>query len=63
MADTTTRMTAFRLDPALLRRLDTHAGRLSKQTGLPCTRADVLRLLLARALDAAEAEFAQRKKK
>jgi hypothetical protein len=53
-------MTAFRLDPALLRRLDNHAGRLSKQTGLPCT---VLRLLLARALDAAEAEFAQRKKK
>jgi hypothetical protein len=59
-------MTAFRLDPALLKRLDKHAARLSEETGLPCTRADVVRLLLTRAMDTAEAaqgEVAQRKKK
>ena len=49
------KMTAFRMEPALLKRLDKHAERLSTETGLPVNRADVVRLLLTRALDAAEA--------
>ena len=50
------KMTAFRLEEALLKRLDKYADRLSKETGLPATRADVVRLLLTRGLDAAEQE-------
>jgi len=50
------RMTAFRLDEALLKRLDRYADRLAKETGLPVNRADVVRLLLTRSLDAAEQE-------
>jgi hypothetical protein len=53
MADSK-KMTAFRLEEALLKRLDRHAERLSKETGLPVNRADVVRLLLVRGLDAAE---------
>lgn len=48
------KMTAFRLEDSLLKRLDKYADRLSKETGLPVTRADVVRLLLVRALDEAE---------
>lgn len=48
------KMTAFRLEGSLLRRLDRYAERLSKETGLPVSRADVVRLLLTRALDGAE---------
>ena len=48
------KMTAFRLEEALLKRLDRYAERLSKETGLPATRADVVRLLLTRGLDEAE---------
>lgn len=63
MSDTT-KMTAFRLTPKLLARLDAHAKRLSAATGLPATRADVVRLLLERGLDAAEeGQPATRKKK
>jgi hypothetical protein len=58
MADSK-RMTAFRLEAALLKRLDKHAERLSKETGLPVNRADVVRLLLTRGLD--EVEHEQRK--
>ena len=53
MADSK-KMTAFRLDEALLKRLDRHAARLAEQTGLPVTRADVVRLLLTRGLDEQE---------
>jgi hypothetical protein len=55
MADSK-KMTAFRLEEALLKRLDKYAERLSKETGLPASRADVVRLLLLRALDAVEEE-------
>ena len=55
MADSK-KMTAFRLDEALLKRLDRHAARLAEQTGLPVTRADVVRLLLTRGLEEAEHE-------
>jgi hypothetical protein len=58
MADSK-KMTAFRLDEALLKRLDRHADRLAKETGLPVNRADVVRLLLTRSLDAAEQENAR----
>jgi predicted DNA-binding protein len=58
MADSK-KMTAFRLEESLLKRLDKYAERLSKETGLPATRADVVRLLLMRGLD--EAEQLQRK--
>ena len=50
------RMTAFRLEESLLKRLDRYAERLSKETGLPATRADVVRLLLIRGLGAVEQE-------
>jgi predicted DNA-binding protein len=55
MADSK-RMTAFRLEEALLKRLDKYAERLSKGTGLPVNRADVVRLLLTRGLDEVEHE-------
>ncbi len=55
MADSK-KMTAFRLDESLLKRLDKYAERLSKETGLPATRADVVRLLLTRGLEEAEHE-------
>lgn len=48
------KMAAFRLDTALLKRLDRYAEHLSQETGLPATRADVVRLLLTRGLDALE---------
>jgi hypothetical protein len=48
------KMTAFRLEAALLKRLDKYAERLSKETGLPATRADVVRLLLMRGLESVE---------
>ena len=35
---------------------DRYAERLSKETGLPASRADVVRLLLLRGLDEAEKE-------
>ena len=53
MADSK-KMTAFRLDESLLKRLDRYAARMAGETGLPVTRADVVRLLLVRGLDAAE---------
>jgi hypothetical protein len=57
------KMTAFRLEEALLKRLDKHAARLAEETGLPVSRADVVRLLLTRALDAAERGSAPRAKR
>lgn len=60
MADSK-KMTAFRLEESLLKRLDKHADRLSKETGLPVSRADVVRLLLLRGLDAAEQRGTPRK--
>ena len=59
MADSK-KMTAFRLEEALLKRLDRYAERLAKETGLPATRADVVRLLLTRGLDEAEASKGRR---
>jgi hypothetical protein len=53
MADSK-KMTAFRLEESLLKRLDRYAERLSKETGLPANRADVVRMLLMRGLDAVE---------
>jgi predicted DNA-binding protein len=50
------KMTAFRLEESLLRRLDRYAERLSRETGLPASRADVVRLLLMRGLDEVEHE-------
>jgi predicted DNA-binding protein len=51
-----TQQTAFRLPLSLLERLDLHAERLrAEQPGLKITRADVVRLLLTRALDALDA--------
>lgn len=48
------KMTAFRLEAALLKRLDRYAARMAGETGLPVTRADVVRILLLRGLDAVE---------
>jgi hypothetical protein len=44
-------MTAFRLEQALLERLDKYAEKLASETGLPVSRADVVRILLTRGLD------------
>lgn len=45
----------FRLPGPLVKRLDRHAERLRRETpGLRVTRADVVRLLLERGLEAAE---------
>ena len=46
------KLTAFRLPEALLKRLDEYADRVTAETGNPTTRADVVRILLGRALDA-----------
>jgi hypothetical protein len=54
------KMTAFRLEESLLRRLDRYAERLSKETGLPVSRADAVRLLLTRGLDNAEHDLKSR---
>ncbi|MCC6526088.1 MAG: hypothetical protein IT373_25800 [Polyangiaceae bacterium] len=52
MEPATTQQTAFRLPTALLERLDGYAERLrAEQPGITITRADVVRLLLTRALD------------
>jgi hypothetical protein len=53
MADSK-KMSAFRLEASLLKRLDKYADRLSQETGLPASRADVVRLLLLRGLDEVE---------
>jgi len=51
-----TQQTAFRLPPDLIRRLDKLAARYSReQPGLSFTRADVVRVLLARSVAAEEA--------
>jgi hypothetical protein len=57
-----TKMTAFRLNESLLKRLDKYAQRLTEETGLPASRADVVRLLLTRGLDVAEAGTEMNKK-
>jgi predicted DNA-binding protein len=59
----TKKMTAFRLSEKLLKRLDAHARQLSAATGLPATRADVVRLLLEQGLDDAEMAPDPRRKK
>lgn len=57
MEPSTTQQTAFRLPTSLLERLDQYAVRLrGEQPGITITRADVVRLLLTRALDEAEAQ-------
>lgn len=51
-----TQQTAFRLPVSLLGRLDHHVEHLrAEQPGMNITRADVVRLLLTRALDELEA--------
>jgi hypothetical protein len=57
------KMTAFRLDAVLLKRLDKYAERMAQETGLPVTRADVVRLLLTRGLDAVERSEGTRSKR
>jgi predicted DNA-binding protein len=56
MAAEETLQTAFRLPVSLLERLDAYADRLrAEQPGINITRADVVRLLLSRALSEVEA--------
>jgi hypothetical protein len=52
-----TQQTAFRLPLQLLDRIDRHGARLrEEQPGITITRADVVRLLLTRALDDVESQ-------
>jgi hypothetical protein len=61
---TKTVQVAFRFPEALVERLDAHAKRLeAEQPGLTFTRADVVRVLLTRGLDEAEARSAPRRGK
>ena len=57
------KMTAFRLETALLKRLDKYAAKMAEETGLPVSRADVVRILLTRGLDAAESQDAGRSRR
>lgn len=53
-----TKMTAFRLDQAILDRLDRHAARLTAASNVPgavYNRTDALRALVLAGLEAAEA--------
>lgn len=53
----TTHQTAFRLPLELLERIDDYAEKLAQnQPGIAFTRAGVVRLLLNRALDTADAD-------
>ena len=56
-------MTAFRLPVEMVKRIDAHADRLAKLTGLKVSRADVVKMLLARALDGAERDAAELEKR
>ena len=57
MALEATQQTAFRLPTSLLDRLDAYAARLrAEQPGIAISRADVVRLLLSRALDELDAQ-------
>ena len=50
-----TQQTAFRLPTALLARLDQYGARLrAEHPGMTVTRADVVRMLLTKALDEAD---------
>lgn len=52
-----TTQVAFRLDDELVERIDAYAKRLAVKTpGIEYSRADAVRALLARALDAVEAD-------
>ena len=58
---TPTKMTAFRLDPSILERLDKHAARLTAASTVPgvvFNRTDALRALVLAGLDEAEASDA-----
>ena len=48
--------TAFRLPDELLKQIDAHAERLSRETGLRVRRADAARLLIALGLKQVNAE-------
>jgi hypothetical protein len=53
---------AFRLPASLVERLDRHAELMSKsQPGMTFTRADVVRVLLVKALDRTEEKGARRR--
>lgn len=55
MPKETTTQVAFRLPDGLLKRLDRHVERMTAENpGLEFTRADAVRSLLTRALDAVE---------
>ena len=55
MAKEPTTQVAFRLPDSLLKRLDRHAERMNAENpGLDFSRADALRSLLTRSLDAIE---------
>lgn len=59
MTNERTKQAAFRLPVSLLVRLDDLAAAMTqKQPGISVTRADVVRMLLLRALEAAEHEVA-----
>jgi len=53
----------FRLPDVLIARLDAYAKRLSLETQIEVTRADVVKQLLLRGLDGAEAESRMKKKR
>jgi hypothetical protein len=55
-----TEQTALRLSPELLARIDGFLSRMREQTpGVGFTRADAIRVLLTKALDAEEASTAK----
>lgn len=58
-----TTQTAFRLPDELVARLDAYAAAQSAAIGIDVTRADVVRLLLTDALDAADTVNRRKRKK
>jgi len=56
------KMAAFRLPEEMIGRLDAYAARLSEQTGITITRADVVKKLLGEGLDRVEGEAKKRKR-
>ena len=60
----TTTQVAFRLPDELLKRLDRHAERMREtQPGVNVSRTDVVRMLLTRALEQAEADMHPKRKR
>jgi hypothetical protein len=51
MLDQATKQLTFRLPESLIERVESCVASIQKQSGLTVTRADVVRMLLTRALD------------